>query len=129
MSVQSNDKKKAGDSGKLKVIEEIVRDKQICFGYAPLNDAAAREQAKVWLGHLADVPTRRLRDVYNLAMGDYESKIPFSPANMNQAWRRLRERESERARLNPPCKYCDDTGRMKYNHFIRGPGDIECPNH
>jgi hypothetical protein len=122
-------KNKSIDDSKLKVIEEIVRDKQICFGYAPLSDAAAREQAKVWLGHLKDIPTERLEDVYKLAMKEYESKIPFSPANMNQAFRRLRERETERARLNPPCKYCNQTGRMKFNKAGVGMVDIECPNH
>ena len=129
MNVHGNDKKKADDSERLKVIEEIVRDKQICFGYAPLSDVAARMQAKVWMGHLDDVPTARLWDVYKLAIKEYESKIPFSPANMNQTWQRLRERESERARLNPPCKYCKDTGRIKFNKAGVGMVDIECPYH
>lgn len=129
MSVQSNDKKKAGDSERLKVIEEIVRDKQINFGYAPLSDVAARSQAKVWLGHLADVPTNRLDDVYKLAMKERDPKSLFSTTDMSQAWRRLRERESERARLNPPCKYCNGSGRLKFNKAGVGMVDIECGYH
>jgi hypothetical protein len=129
MSVQSISNIKADDSERLKVIEEIVRDKQINFGYSPLSDVAARMQANVWMGHLDDIPTERLWDVYKEAMRARDPKSLFSTTDMLQAWRRLRERESERARLNPPCKYCHDTGRMKFNKAGVGMVDIECPNH
>ena len=112
------------------MIEEIVRDKQINFGYAPLSDVAARSQAEVWMGHVEEIPTDRFMGCYKEAMRGRDPKSLFSTTDMSQAWRRLREREAEYARTHPPCKYCNGTGRLKFNKAgVGNMVDIECPYH
>ena len=114
------------DVERLKVIEEIVNDKQINFGYAPLSDAVARKQAAVWSRHLEDIPTDRLVDVYKAAMRERNPGHTFSTTEMSQAWRRLREREAENARRHPRCESCGNTGKIEYDKPGVGRVSVDC---
>ena len=80
---------------RLKVIEAIVRNKQISFGYTALSDDTARQQALAWIGHFEEIPTERLWDAYLEAMRERDSRSLFSPTDMSQAWRRLRMSEPD----------------------------------
>jgi hypothetical protein len=122
-----NDTKIMIDPEKLRVMEEIVRDKQINFGYAPLSDAAARRQAEVWYDQLEDIPTNRLRDVFKKAMRERDPKSAFSTTDMSQAWRRLTEQETLYRRMNPPCPMCHDTRQIIYDKDGVGRVTEECP--